>query len=168
MAEAVRNPIFRLLSTYRRKIDLNLVDYVDLLFHKRLFSTMVEHTNAKISDDAQNVGGVEMLRFSGIMFAMTICPMNNIKEYWNVKNDGFMLASRFYEKLNLSLSRFQMIRQIWVIAPVLQDSKTFDGIRLLFDMFNQAAAAVFRELGSMSRHLDGMARTKSELTGLLR
>ena len=55
MAEAVRNPIFTLPSTYQRKIDLDLVDYVE-----RLISTMVEHTNAKISDDAQKVTELEM------------------------------------------------------------------------------------------------------------
>ena len=44
----------------------------------------------------------------------------------------------------MSLLRFQMIRQNWAIAPVQLDSKTFDGIRQLFDMFKEAAAAVFR------------------------
>ena len=54
MAEAVRNPIFTLhLVTYQRKIDLDWIDYVDLFFHKQLFSTMIDHSNAKILDDAQ-------------------------------------------------------------------------------------------------------------------
>ena len=48
MAEAVQNHIFTLPSCYHCKIELDLVDYVDLFFHKRLFSTMVEHTNSKI------------------------------------------------------------------------------------------------------------------------
>ena len=66
MAEAVQNPISTLPSCYHRKIKLDLVDYVDLFFHKRLFSTMVEHTNSKISDDAQKVVEVEMRRFVGL------------------------------------------------------------------------------------------------------
>ena len=61
--------------------------------------------NAKISDDAQKATEVEMRRFVGVMFAMTICPMSNIKGNWNIKDDGLMLASRFYEKLHMSGSK---------------------------------------------------------------
>jgi hypothetical protein len=42
-------------------MELNLVDYVDLFFHKQLFSTMVEHTNANILDDAEKVTEVHMV-----------------------------------------------------------------------------------------------------------
>ena len=66
MVEAVQNPIFTVSLCYHRKIELDLVDYVDLFFHKLLFSTMVEHTNSKISDDAQKVVEVEMHRFVGL------------------------------------------------------------------------------------------------------
>ena len=66
MVEAIQNPIFTLPSCYHRKIELDLVDYVDLFFHKLLFSTMVEHTNSKISDDAQKVAEVEMRSFVGL------------------------------------------------------------------------------------------------------
>ena len=79
-----------------------------------------------------------MRRFIGIMFAMTICPMSSIQAYWNVKDDGLMRASQFYERLNMSLSRFQMIRQNWAIAPVPLDSKTFDGIRRLLICFSSS------------------------------
>ena len=66
---------------------------------------MVDNTNANISDVSQKVDEEEMRRFVGIMFAMTICPMSNIKDYWNVEDDGLMVASRFFEKLHMSRVR---------------------------------------------------------------
>jgi hypothetical protein len=38
----------------------------------------------------------EMFCFAGIMFAMTVCPMCNMKEDLNVEDDGLMFASRFF------------------------------------------------------------------------
>ena len=61
MEQAVRIPKFTLSPRYHRKMELNLVDYVDLFFHKQLFSTMVEHTNANILDDAEKVTEVHMV-----------------------------------------------------------------------------------------------------------
>ena len=66
MAESFRNPIFTFPSCFRRKIELDLVHYVDLFFHFWLFSTIVEITNANISDDAQKVTELEMCRFVGL------------------------------------------------------------------------------------------------------
>jgi hypothetical protein len=112
--------------------------------HPLLFSTMVAHTNAKIPDISQKVTEEEMRRFVGIILAMTICPLRNIDEYWNTEDDGLMPASRFFEKLHMSHSRFKTISKNWAIATVDRRSKTFDGIRPLFDMFNARAASVFR------------------------
>ena len=143
-AQAVRFPIFTFPPKYHRKAELEFIDYVDIFFHKQLFSTMVEHTNAKIMDDAEKVTEVEMRRFVGIIFAMTVCPMSNIAEYWKVEDDGLFLASRFYQKLHMSLTRFNIIRKYWAIGPAPRGAKTFDAIRPLFDMFNEAAASVFQ------------------------
>ena len=112
--------------------------------HPLLFSTMVAHTNAKIPDISQKVTEEEMHRFVGIFFAMTICPLRNIDEYWNTEDDGLMPASRFFEKLHMSQCRFHFIRKNWAIAHVQRGSKTFDGIRPIFDMFNEQAASIFR------------------------
>jgi len=144
MADVVRNPLFTLPPSFRQIIELNPVDYVDLFFHKQLFSTMVEFTNANISDVSDKVDTKEMRCFIGIMFAMTICPMSNGKDYWNTEDDGLKVAPRFFEKLHMSQSRFSVIRKNWAIAPVQRGSKTFDSIRPLFDMFNEQAASVFR------------------------
>ena len=97
MAESLYLP-----STYPRKIDLDLVDCVDLFFHKLLSNTRMPRFQMMLKN-----AKVEMLHLIGIMFTATICTMSNIQEYWNVKDDGSMLASRFYGKLNMSLSRFQ-------------------------------------------------------------
>ena len=53
---------------------------------------MVEVTNTNILDDSQKTDVEEMCRFVGIMFAMSICSMSNIKECWNVEDDGLMVA----------------------------------------------------------------------------
>jgi hypothetical protein len=55
-----------------------------------------------------------------------------------------MVASRFFEKLHISYVRIATIRKNWAIAPVPRGAKTFDGIRPLFDMFNEQAARIFR------------------------
>jgi hypothetical protein len=121
--------LFEILSlSYHRKTELEIVDYLDLFFHEKLFSTMVEYTNVKISDLAEKVSEVEMCCFIGIMFGMTVCPMNNIVEYWTVHDDGLFLASRFHYKLNMSLSRFNIIRKYWAIGPAPRGTKTFDAI----------------------------------------
>ncbi len=58
---------------------------------------MVEFTNTNISDDCPKVDEEEMRSFVGIMFAMTIFPMSNIKDYWSIEENGLMVASRFFE-----------------------------------------------------------------------
>jgi hypothetical protein len=88
LAEAVRKSQFTLPVLYHRKIKLKMVDYLDLFFHKELFSAMVEHTNTNILDAADKVSDEEMRRFVGIMFAMSVCPMSNIKDYWTDEDDG--------------------------------------------------------------------------------
>jgi hypothetical protein len=90
---------------------------VDLCFHKQLIPTMVEFTSANISDYGPEVHEEEMRRFVGIMFAMMICPMSNIKDYWITEYDGLMVASRFYEILHMSCVRVAMIRKNWATAP---------------------------------------------------
>lgn len=85
-----------------------------------------------------------MRRFVGVMFAMTVCPMSNIKDYWMTEDDGLMLASRFHEKLHMSYNRFKMIRKHWAMAAAPRGAKTFDAIRPLFDMFNAQTASVFQ------------------------
>ena len=102
MAEAVRNPIFTWPQGRQPIIERNPVDFVDLFFHKQLFLSMVEHTNANISDDSLDVDEEEMHCFVGIMFAMTVCPMSNIRDYWNTEDDGLMVACRFFDKLHMS------------------------------------------------------------------
>ncbi len=93
MAEVVRNPLFTLPPSIEALNEQKQVNFVNVFFHKQLFSTMVEFTNANISDDSQNVDEGEMLCFVWIVFAMTICPMSNIKDYWNTEDVGLMVAS---------------------------------------------------------------------------
>ena len=102
MAEAVRNPIFTWPQGRQPIIERNPVDFVDLFFHKQLFLSMVEHTNANISDDSLDVDEEEMHCFVGIMFAMTVCPMSNIRDFWNTEDDGLMVACRYFDKLHMS------------------------------------------------------------------
>ncbi len=70
--------------------------------------------------------------------------MSNIKYYWSIEDNGLIVASRFFEKLHMSQCRFPFIRKNWAIAHVQRGSKTFDGIRPIFDMFNEQAASIFR------------------------
>ncbi len=63
--------------------------------------SVLPRLDAKILDDAEKVTEVEMHCFIGIMFAMTVCPMSNIKEFWKLINDGLFLASQFHEKLHM-------------------------------------------------------------------
>ncbi len=85
-----------------------------------------------------------MRRFVGITFAMTISLKNNIKDHWSIQDNGCMVASRLLEKLHMSHSRIAIIRKNWAIAHVQRGSKTFDGIRPIFDMFKEQAAFIFR------------------------
>ena len=111
MAEGDQKPTFLLPIHYRQKMQLDLVDYVDLFFHDQLFSRMVEHTNNNMSDDSAKVTVAEMRRFVGIMFAMTLSPSNKIEDCWKLQNDGLIHASRFGEKLHMSCNRFKLIRK---------------------------------------------------------
>ena len=118
MPKSDRRPSFILPSHYQQKMELDLVDCVDLFFHKHLFSSMVKHTNNNISEGSAKVTAVEMRHFIGILFAMTVSTANTIEDYWNTDDDGLMLANRFSEKLNTSCARFKLIRKNWAIAPV--------------------------------------------------
>ena len=55
---------------------------------------MVEGTNANILFAVQQATNLkaDIFHFAGIMFAMTVCPMSNIKDYWRTKDEGLMLA----------------------------------------------------------------------------
>jgi hypothetical protein len=143
-AKPVRNPLFTWPRVGEPIFEQNPVDFVDLFLHNKLFLAMVEHTNANMSANSSKVDEEEMRRFVGIIFAMTVCPMSNIRDYWNTEDDCLMVASRFFNKLHMSYKRFAEIRKNWAIAPVQRGSKTFDAIRPLFDMFNERAASVFR------------------------
>jgi hypothetical protein len=77
----ILNPSFYFPPSIHARDGRDMIEYVDLFFHNQLFSSMVEHTNTNISDDSAKVTLEEMRRFVGIMFAMSVTPMNNIKEY---------------------------------------------------------------------------------------
>jgi hypothetical protein len=130
-AAPVRESFFTFPVSMKPRNERDFIDCVNLFFHNRLFSTMVEHTNANIADDADKFSEEDVRRFVGVMFAMTICPMSNIEDYWNTADDGLMPASRFCEKLHMFLNKFEMIRKNWAIACIPRGSKTFDGIRPL-------------------------------------
>ncbi len=90
---------------------------------------MVENTNANISEDSHKIDEDEMRCFVGIMFAVTIFPMSNIKDYGSIKDIGFMVASRFFGKLHMSYKRLAEIRTKRAIAPLQRGWKTLDAIR---------------------------------------
>jgi hypothetical protein len=75
-------------------IERNSVDFVDVFFHKQLFSTMVEFTNSNISDECLKVDEQEMCRFVEMTFAMPISPMSNIKYYWSIEDNGLIHVTR--------------------------------------------------------------------------
>ncbi len=118
MAEAVRNPRFTFPPGSQPIIEQNPVDDLNIFLHKQLFLSMVQHINANISADSHKVDEKEMRCFVGIIFAMTICPMSNIKDYWRTEDIGLMVAPLFFDKLHMSYKRFTEIRKNWPIAPV--------------------------------------------------
>jgi hypothetical protein len=142
MSEAVRNPIFTSIRPLKSLEEQELVDYLKMFFHKQLFSTTVEVTNTNISVDPQKTDDEDMRRFVGMMFAMTLCSMSNIKDYWNVEDDGLMVASRFLEKLYMSHVGFAMIRKNRSIAPVPRGAKTVDAVDW-FEHFNHPDKGTF-------------------------
>ncbi len=96
--------------------------------------------------------------------------MSNTRDYCNTEDDGLMVASRFFKKLHMSYKRFAEIRMNWAKAPVQRGSKTFDAIFLSLICSTSRQLQSFEAalmLSSMSRHLDGMARTKSVRVGPL-
>ncbi len=100
MAKSDQKPTFILPLHYRQGMELYLIDCVHLLFHEQLFSSMVKHTN-NISDGSAKVTAVEMRRFIGIRFAMTLSTVNPIEDDWKTDDDGLMPASQ--SRRNLSI-----------------------------------------------------------------
>ena len=97
LAESTRVPRITLPLGFQAGEGGNEVEYVNLFLHSSLFSRMSEHTNLNIVEDSAKVSEEDMRRFVGVMFAMTVTPMSNIKDYWKVEDDGLLLASRFFE-----------------------------------------------------------------------
>jgi hypothetical protein len=97
-----------------------------------------------IVDDSAKVDVEDMRRFVGIMFAMTVTPLCNIMDYWKEEDDGLMLASRFRTKLCMSANRFKFIRQHFNTGDTGRESKSFDAIRPIQEMFNSRALQIFR------------------------
>ena len=76
-------------------IRVDCVDCVDLFFHDMTFSLCCENFgNERQISEKQKVTEEEMCLFVGIMFAMTVSPASNIKQYWSADDDGLKVAQR--------------------------------------------------------------------------
>jgi hypothetical protein len=105
-----------------------------------LISHLLVHTNAGIAVVSEQISGNEMKKWIGIMFAMTLSPIFNIKEYWREENEGFIPAHSFGIKSGLSKERFKFIRKHLATGAIGGGAKTFDAFRPIQTFFNDRVA----------------------------
>ena len=65
------------------------------------------------------------------MFAMTVSPCSNIKDYWSTESDGIRPAFQFESILSMSYSRYSQIRMMFSFGPNVVIIRTFDNFRYI-------------------------------------
>ena len=112
----------------------------ELFIHDDLFPHLLHYTNSSIESTSDHVTHAEMKKWVGLMYAMTLSPIQNIKDFWNEENDGFIPAHRFGIMSGLSKTRFKFIRQHFATGLVGSENKTFDEFRPIQTFFNERVA----------------------------
>ena len=140
---ANHQPKFRFTEYIEHGIEPTELQCFNLFIHDELFSHILERTNSTIERPADHVTLVELKKWIGVMYGMTLSPISNIEDFWMEEDDGLIPAHQFGIKTGLSKGRFKFIRQHFASGPVGAGIKTFDAFRPIQTFFNARVADSF-------------------------
>ena len=123
------------LSADRPRTEL---DYWKLMIGDNILKQLIDMSKSASDEEEFILNEKNIQKFIGVMYAMTVCPQSNIKDYWNLEERGFIQAPSFTQKTGMSYNQFKQIRKQLIFGqPSESDKKSFDRVRPLFDSFNQ-------------------------------
>jgi hypothetical protein len=146
-AAGARKPRVRWPQRLSEVTERTAIDYLNHFMPGEIISYAVQYTNARIEKKESRVSKEEMMRWIGVMYAMTIQPVDNIMDYWREDEEGFLLAPKFSVKTGMSCFRFKFIRQHFALGDQMPSAtvrvSTFDNVRPLFEIFNSHMKEIF-------------------------